>query len=349
MAGTSGRSDIALIDLLFERPDRFEFVSAVRLLEQLDRRNRADRPPDLPSTDSTRFRAVPPLVFPGAEVAAIRGSEADQPAELDVCFLGLNGPSGVLPRFYSEWVVQQAKQKNIALRDFFDIFNDRAIRYHLAASRKYRMPAAFEISNGSRADPITTVLRAVVGMATAGLEGRLRLSDDVLLTYAGCLGRAVRSATGLEQILCDFLGRPVEVQQLTGRWAGLVAEDQTMLPTLEHRNGRYTRLGIDAVLGERIFDIQGAFRLRIGPLGLGEFTELLPGSPLVDEIADLTRFYVGPSLAFEIQLMLRQDSIPLCVLGGTDTSKPLLGLNSWLYQAEPLTDSSDVLLRFEKI
>jgi type VI secretion system protein ImpH len=362
MAGESGKSSAALIEQLFRWPDRFAFAEAVRLLEQkrrLDRR-RTGRPGSAqmldPATEFAWYRSAPALTFPTGEIDAIRPAQGDEPLELEVCFLGLNGASGVLPRFYSELVLRELKLKNLALRDFLDIFNDRAIRQHLAASRKYRLPATFELADGNHADPVTAVLRALIGMATAGLDTersgarpRMAVSDIDLISYAGLLSRRVRSAAGLEQLLCDYLGRPVQVIQMTGRWAQLDSQDQTQLPSPERPAGNYAELGINAVLGTQIFDVQGCFRLRLGPLTYQEFSGLLPGTTLTNQIADLTRFYVGPSLAFEVQLALRRDMVPACVLGDSGELKSRLGLNTWLFTSVRSADAEDVVLRFEHL
>jgi type VI secretion system protein ImpH len=340
------------MELLFEQPSDFTFVEAVRLLEQAARRRKKTSPAGESrspgaTVEVARFRAATALAFAPAEIAKLSDAGADEPVDVEVCFLGLNGPSGVLPRVYSEFVQQQTRQKSLALRDFLDIFNDRAIRNHLDASRKYRLPAAFELAGGSYGDPMTAVLRALIGMSTPALAGRTAVGQEALLSYAGLFSHQVRSAAGLEQILRDFLGRPAQVLQLTGRWALLDPADRTALPDADHPNGNYAELGVNAVLGSRIFDVQGAFRVRLGPLDYQEFTDLLPGSPLMRQVADLTRLYVGPSLAFDVQLSLRREAIPQCMLGGKDP--PLLGLNTWLFTSERATDAADVVIRFERL
>jgi type VI secretion system protein ImpH len=176
---------------------------------------------------------------------------------------------------------------------------------------------------------------------------RLTVTDPVLMSYAGLLSRCVRSAAGLEQMLCDYTGRPVEVVQLTGRWARLDPQDQTSLPSVDRPAGNYAQLGVNAVLGTQIFDAQGAFRLRLGPLEYEEFTALLPGTPLMKQIVDLTRFYAGPTLAFDVQLSLRHGSVPPCVLGGSADCKPILGLNTWLFTSARFADAADVVVRYE--
>jgi type VI secretion system protein ImpH len=364
MASQGGQLAAALIEELFSSPQRFTFVAAVRVLEQTRRLEAARRrdcgsestPPPGSESELVRFRAAATLSFPRTEIDDLRPPQGDAPAEIEVCFLGLNGFSGVLPRFYSELVLQQLKLKNLALRDFLDILNHRAIRNHLDAARKYRLPAAFELAEGLYADPISGALRALIGMATPRLAfdaatagQRLAVTDAALLSYAGLLSRKVRSAAGLQQMLCDFVGRPVEVVQLTGSWARLDPDDQTCLASADRPGGNYAELGVNAMLGTQIYDVQGSFRVELGPLDYAAFRDLLPGTPLMQEIAALTRFYAGPTLGFEVRLLLRYASVPLCVLGGEGDFSPVLGLNTWLFTSARSADAADVCVRFEQL
>src|SRR5437763_37493 len=67
-------------------------------------------------------------------------------------------------------------------------------------------------------DPVTTAAFAIAGFGTSGLRDRLGLPDDAAVFYAGFLSRQPRTATGLEQILGEYFGWPVAVEQLCGQW-----------------------------------------------------------------------------------------------------------------------------------
>jgi type VI secretion system protein ImpH len=354
MAAESRRQDPSLIEALLEEPYRFEFIQAVRVLERVAETRRRAAASDGPRhatavEDVVRFRAALALAVPLAEVEQLRAGEAGGPAEMQVSFLGLNGPSGVLPRHYSELVLQQVRQKNLALRDFLDVFNHRAIAMHLLARRKYRLAASVESSGDDGRDPISALFYALIGFATPGLRDRLAVDDHALVYYGGLFAQSRRSAAGLEQILSDYLGRPVEVAQFAGRWAPLAAEDWTRLATQNRPFGNFAQLGVDAVAGTHVWDVQGGFRLRLGPLDYRQFAELMPGSPLMNEVAALTRTYVGPELAFDVELALRGDAVPDCVLAGSGDFLPRLGWNTWLPAETRPATVSDAVLRFTRI
>jgi type VI secretion system protein ImpH len=350
MAAQSRGQDTSLIGALIRAPHRFEFIQAVRLIEQWLRRRRAKGDAGAPDpAEAVRFRAALALAFPLAEIDDLSTNGPDGGLEMQVAFLGLDGSSGALPRHYSEMVLHEQRQKNLALRDFLDIFNHRAVALHLAAQRKYRQAAGLEATGGDGSDPITLALYALVGMGTGGLRDRLAVEDETLIHYAGLFASGTRSAAGLEQLLSDYLGRPVEVIQFAGRWAPLEAEDWTAMPTSGKPLGSYAQLGVDAVAGSHVWDVQGGFRLRIGPLDYGQFAELLPGSPLMNEIAALVRTYAGPEFAFDMELALRGGAVPHCTLAAEGEFLPRLGWNTWLHAPVRPATVSDALLRYTRI
>ncbi|HYM03859.1 MAG TPA: type VI secretion system baseplate subunit TssG [Stellaceae bacterium] len=351
MAAEVGRQAPSLIERLLSEPHRFEFVQAVRLLE----RNAASRRPTdearfaATEEDVVRFRASLALAFPLAEIEDLRRADAGDTFEMEVSFLGLNGPSGVLPRHYSELVIQQLRQKNLAFRDFLDLLNHRAVAMHLSASRKYRLAIGVEQARQDGNDPVTDALYALIGLGTSGLRDRLAVEDNTLIYYGGLFAQKTGSAMGLQQMMSDYLGRPVEVIQFAGRWAPLAQEDWTRLSTPGRPSGNFARLGVDAVAGTHVWDVQGGFRLRLGPLDYRQFAELMPGSPLMNEIAALTRSYAGPELAFDVELVISGDAVPDCALAESGDFLPRLGWNTWLHAETRPAAVSDAVLRFTQI
>ena len=94
-----------------------------------------------------------------------------------VSFLGLTGPSGVLPRHYTELMLNRIRDKDYSLRDFLDLFNHRLISLFYRAWEKSRLPLGYERSRfddpDREPDLATWALYCLVGLGTEGLRGRL--------------------------------------------------------------------------------------------------------------------------------------------------------------------------------
>ena len=136
MATQRGREVPAVIDQLLAEPRRFDFFQAVRLLErhaqQTEGASGAARQPvgrdSAPQHEVVRFRAYQSLTLPTAEIeefgrpalATEAGKPAlpERPPEMFVNFMGLTGPSGVLPRHYTQLVLEQLRDGAERCRTF---------------------------------------------------------------------------------------------------------------------------------------------------------------------------------------------------------------------------------------
>lgn len=333
MAGARRRNRPALIETLFAEPHRFDFFQAAMLLERV-------------SCGRTRFRAEQTRAFPCTEIAGL--TQRDGVVTLAATFLGLTGASGVLPLHYTDTVIQATRRKNLALRDFLDVFNHRAIELFLRAWQKYRLPAAHILTPAGETDPITEALFSLIGFGTSKLRDRLSSDDHTLVHFSGFLSRQVRSAVGLEATLSEVLGQPVGLEQFRGGWLQVHPTEQTRLPGPGEPEGRFCRLGVDAVVGDRVWDVQGAFRLKVGPTSYDQFMRFLPNGRSLERIAELTRLYVGPALSFDVQVILTRDEVPECQLGAGGLHAPRLGWNIWLKGAAFTRDAEDAVFDLDR-
>jgi type VI secretion system protein ImpH len=358
MATQGGREGHSLNQELIQAPYRFDFFQAVRLLEHRHRERARrgaspDRTPvgqDDPDREVVHFRAHSSLSFPGGaisqvhDVAAADPDRDPPPPELIVTFLGLTGPSGVLPRHYTTLLLQRIRSRDHAFRDFLDLFHHRLIALFYRAWEKYRLPVNFERCRlddpSGPPDPATAALHCLVGLGTDGLRGRLDVVDDVFLYFSGHFAHFPRSAVALECLLEEFLEMPTRVQQLHGQWLELDADAQSRMPSALEPKGRNNSLGIDLVVGERVWDVQSKFRLRLGPLRWPQFRSLMPNGTALRPLCQLTRAFVGPELDFDVQPILHPNEVPPCRLPGPEEDGPYLGWNTWL-RTEPLSRQVD--------
>ncbi|MGA2776919.1 MAG: type VI secretion system baseplate subunit TssG [Steroidobacteraceae bacterium] len=354
MAAASGRPDASLIDALRASPQRFEFVQAVRLLERAATAAARDprfATPGLIGSDSDprgealRLRAVMDLAFPATEVVGF--DESDGKPALTVAMMGLSGVSGVLPSHYARLLLEAMRDKNSAPRDFLDMFNHRALSLFARAAGKYRLPLLYERARVRGGDAISALLLALVGMRGPALERRQALPDGTLLYYAGHFSHRLRTADALRQMLSEYFDRPVGIRQFQGHWANLARDEQTRLGGVAANARGYATLGTDAVLGARVWDVQGSIRVQLGPLDHAQFQTFMPGAPQMSQLAALTRSYVGPALDFDVQLTLKAAEIPALALSADPIGGGRLGWNTWLPTTRPRSDASDAIFRPE--
>jgi type VI secretion system protein ImpH len=360
---------------LFTEGYAFDFFQAVRLLERLapDRRPvGGDGPPD---AEVARFRVLPSVSFPASAVYDIERPEGALPPAVTVAFLGLTGPSGVLPGHYTELLIRLQRgergPEQEALRSWLDLFNHRLLSLFYRAWEKYRFYIPYERGEYARAepDPFTRSLFSLLGLGQPSLRNRLRVScrreedgepreevlarvnDLALLYYGGLLAHRPRCAVSLEAFLHDYFQLPVRVQQFQGQWLLLDTSNQSRLGA----EGGNCRLGRDAVAGERVWDVQGKVRIRLGPLGYGAFTEFTPDRAPVARrkalflLIHLVRLYLGPELLFDVQLVLKADEVPSCRLEAGDGIGPRLGWNTWACSRPPARDADDPVFEGEEV
>ncbi|WP_165244020.1 type VI secretion system baseplate subunit TssG [Paludisphaera soli] len=360
MAGSERRSDADLIDRLREEPYRFDFFQAVRILTRVA----GDRAPvglDGPfGREAVRFAQYVSLSFPASAIDRIEhldrptapksegGESADPgpPPTLTTTFIGLLGPSGVLPTVYTEELLgPQAKRRGAAV-EFFDLFHHRIVSLFFRAWEKYDLPTQWEKGRAPSGDDspdgdaFAATLFHLLGLGPESLRGRLAVPDDSLLFYAGLFAQQRRSAMMLERLIVDYFGRPARVVSFVGRWLRLRPEERSRLG----RRGSFNRLGCDAVVGGKVWDVQSKFRVRMGPLTLEEFQGFLPGGAASDRLLDLIRFYDRGELDFDVQLVLKKEEVPACrVAKGPGAAR--LGRTSWLKGRDFERDADDAFLR----
>lgn len=324
--------------LLRSEPASFEFFQAVRLLDLLS----SDRQPPggfaNPGQESVRFGANPDYTFPASQISQLEWREDEQP-RMRVNFMGLNGPMGLLPLYYSGLVKERIRARDTTLRDFFDIFNHRAISFFYQAWEKYRFTIAYERGEGDR---FSHHLLDLLGLGTPGLQGRQPLPDDGLLFYAGLLSPHARSATALRQLLMDYFDVPVEIEQFVGAWHKLDEDTQCRFTG----SGDYSeQLGMGAVVGDEVWDQQSGVRIRLGPLTLAQYRDFLPNGPAYEPLRALTRFFAGDELDFELQLVLKKEEAPPCTLGEEGSAAPQLGWLTWAISVPHTQDPEGAILR----
>ena len=355
----------SLLGRLMSEPGRFDFFQAVTILDRLDPEYRVGATPN-PVEEPVRFQAATGSAFPPTAVCRIAPPATDrsQPV-LTQALMGLTGPSGVLPRHYTELMLRVAREakseEKHALRDWFDLFNHRLVSLFYRSWAKHRVVVAVARGDHLQLEPdtFTTALYSCAGMGLPQLRGRLFPGanlhdfpsdtepprDLALLRYTGLLAQRPRTAGNLRQLLRDFLDLPVAVEQFTGQWLALDKGEQSRLGMALPDGDSHNQLGVSTVMGSRVWDAQSKFRIRIGPLDRQQFDDLLPDdsspSDTYRTVCELVELFAGPEFDFCVQLVLRREEVPSCSLSGDPQHGSRLGWNTWMGGCERLSDADD--------
>jgi type VI secretion system protein ImpH len=362
VAEAGGRKDPAIADQLFKRAGDFDFFQAVRLLEWMAWEaavaGQSPRRPvgedHRPADELVHFHVPVTFGFASSSIVGLKRRPAAQdkgplrPLDMHVAFMGLIGASGELPQHYTSEAISRGQNQDYALREFFDVFQHRAISLFYRAWLKYRY--RFQLERRLREadevredDDFTVVLRSLVGLATSHLPGRMAIADESAMYFGGHFARRIPSAIALERMLADFFNLPAEIIQFVGRWLTLPVDQRTSMPSSRAPIGCHCRLGVETVVGSRVWDTQTRFRIRLGPMTYTAFIGFLPGGTAIRQLADMVRLYVGLSLEFEVQPVLRRDEVPTAQLGGLGPGKTMLTRNAWLATKRREKDAEDAV------
>lgn len=326
---------------LYERPGRFGFFQAVSLLERIARKGADDAP-------AIRFETPASTAFPASEVESIEPAAPGRPARMRVSFMGLTGPSGVLPRHYTTKLIELERRlrgdAKRALHAWFDLFSGRFIGHFYKAWRRRRIDEGVAQGAADRLTPdrFTAALHSLAGVGTPALRDRLivrdqtdewvldRVNDQALARYAAILGRRRRPAEQIAALLSDYFQAPVTIKPFRGQWLTLDPSDRTQLGAA----GQANRLGVDAVAGARVWDIQSRVRICVGPLERDRFIRFLPEDRPGSRrrrfqcLCQLARLALGPEIDFDVQLILKGDGVPRLKAGAETPTR--LGWDTWL-------------------
>lgn len=322
-------ADLSRLEPLRQSPQSFHIFQAMRLIEAAH----ADRPrlgrSRRPSQDPVRLAQNPELAFPGSTISAFSEDPETGQGRLTQQVFGLFGPQGALPLHLTEYARdRQRNHRDPTLVAFADTFHHRMMSLFYRAWASGEPAPSFDRPDD---DPFGEKLDAITGRAGQAFECRDAMPDLAKRHFAGLLSAGPRSEAGLQAILARFFGADVAIESFVGSWLHLEPHDRGCLGG--------AALGSSASLGEKVWSREARFRIRIGPLALADYKRLLPGGESLKRLAAILRNYVGDTLEWEVNLVLRQEDVPPAVLGTSGA----LGQTSWIGQ-RPQRDADELFL-----
>lgn len=292
---------VAMLAALQKEPWRYDFFSALRLIERA-------YPQMPPLGTSMRLRDDPvrlaqhvSLSFEPTMIKRLN-IIPDAPARLEVTFFGLLGPNAPMPLYLSEEALaNKVNQQDCSMGHFLDIFHHRLLSLLFRAWSK-----------GGTGPCLESYLRAFTSTFHSAEEKN----------GEHCFGRFFveqrRNAQGLCRLLQHAFGLPAQIQPFRRNWMTLSEADVTLL-------GR-SRLNPGVTLGKRVYGLQNYVEIVLRPIDFAAYQRCLPGQEQFSAMIKLIRRYMGDAIQWSITLTLCPSLRPPLQLSGSAT----LGHSTWL-------------------
>ena len=271
--------------------------------------------------DQLEFQANPGLGFAAHDIDRVEFfmEQGQLRARLRLNVLGLFGAGSPLPAFYGEQAFAERSGGN-PTRDFLDLFHHRLHRLMLPIWRKYRYRACFRAGANDR---FSEQMFALIGLGAAAIRGVCQVDCKRLLPYLGLLSLRVHSAALIESVLrYYFMHEALFLEQWVAR---TVEVCQTQRNHLGRAN---SALGDDLVLGHRIADRSGKFRVHVRALCWERLHDFLPTGSAYQPLRSLVRLTLRDPLDYDLSLMLAQGQIKALHIGENTVCR--LGWTTWL-------------------
>ena len=310
---------MTLLDDLNNSPEHYTFFGALRRIEQAHR----DRPrlgeSRKASDDPVRIAQRPHLYFVGADVAAFGAGDTAVP-RIEQHGFGVFGPNGALPLHLTEIAYSREHQADDpALSDFVNAFQHRFASLFYRAWAGSDPCTAFDRVDQ---DAFRLYVGALMGIGPPAARDRDSVLDYAKLARVGLFAPQNRSAEALEQILLEYFELPVELIPFVGAWLD-ISDDARCRIGIEPQ---HATLGLGATLGNMTWQCQSRFEIALGPLGIADFVNFLPGARGLTQLKSLVRLYTNEEWSWQVRLLLKPEQIPAMRLG----EGGWLGWTSWL-------------------
>lgn len=335
MAGKSRTktSAVTFFAEVSEKPYRYGFYQTVRRIncfyDNMPTTGNAYKPSD----DPVRFSQEPYTFFAPATLGGLEIDSSSPYPKLSQRFLGLFGPNGALPLHLTEYARDRSRHHHDdSFASFVDMFHHRVVSLFYAAWAQSQPVVQFDRPGDDR---FAMYVGSLMGLGLPSLRDADAMTHISKLGFAGHLSSLPRHVSGLISMIKGYFNVSTEVREYVAHWMKIPANDRVELGD-GNMNGC---LGSDTIIGERVWQRQDKFQVRLGPLDLERYESFLPTGKSFNALVSVVRNYVGIEYLWEVNLILKKEEKPVTCLGVSGA----LGWTSWL-EAERQTDHVDDLL-----
>lgn len=332
--------DSGVIQQLLDKPQRFGFCQAVRLLERWLVHRGVPRPL---LAKCLRFANSTSLAFPQSDIRSLRVEGHPNASEHSMreaiarnrlprihvtpAFMGFLGMHGALPLHVTEALQRRVQDGHGAQPlAFFDVLLNRIATLFYRSWRRHRLHMRVAGGRDAIAAPMLALVGKPSGFANAAIP------DGAAIFYAAHLRQHGTSAAAMERVLGHYFDVPVAITPSQGGWERVPDEFQLRL------GGANAQLGGPCVLGGRMWRRDCRASVSIGPLTREQYLHFLPGQECAARLRDMVGMFAVSTLQFDVRLKVRKEAVCGAALDGTAR----LGRDSFLVYGIADTDREDV-------
>jgi type VI secretion system protein ImpH len=303
----------------------FSFHQLVSLMEL----RQAGKPPvgtiGDPASEFMRFRATRSLSFGPADMSEVAWDEESDRLDVRVNFLGLYGPASPLPPNYTERIIEEDQTPD-PIEDLFDLFNHRLISLFHVIWRKYRFYLRYERGG---ADPISKRFLALCGFPIEERTHIGQISRAALLPHVGLLSLYSSSADTTAAAISNFFEIPCRIEEFIERQIDIDPSEGSLFGASQ------STLGEDIVLGGRLTDRLGKFRVCLGPAPYNVIAPFLPNGERHQALAEILSMLNREPLDWDIEFAFEPGTTPPSLLGDLQ-----LGWTGWMTADPEMADNT---------
>lgn len=337
---SEGRTKTSALNFLTEvseKPYHYGFFQTVRRINCFYNDKPLTGHSYRPVDDPIRFTQEPYTFFAPATLGGLEIDGSSPYPRLSQRFLGLFGPNGPLPLHLTEYARDRSRHHHDhTLASFADMFHHRVVSLFYATWAQSQPVVQFDRPDKDR---YAMYVGALIGLGVPSLRNLDSMHHVSKLGFAGHLGSLPRHVSGLVSLITGYFNVPTQVREFIAHWMQIPKGDLIRLG----EDSMIGHLGRDTIIGERVWQRQDKFQIRLGPLSLERYEAFLPSGKSFKALVAAVRNYVGIELLWEVKLILKKDEKPVTCLGKSGA----LGWTSWLETDSRSDHVEDLLLQVQ--
>ncbi len=328
--GTENRNESDLIEeIICDHPVGFDFFRLMSLLEV-----REEQPlgtTSSPKRERYRLAQEISLNFPSSSIASANYDADTDRLNIIIRCLGMLGPNGALPTVLTEHIERRVRSKRD--KTLYAFINSLQHRLFTLFYRAWALnQPCIDYAWGDKSKHRNRIA-ALAGVHDLYQEHACRIEPRAFMYYCGIFGGYTANRDDMIAFLEDYFEVPFKLIEFVGNWLVISKEDRAQVG----RRSNTTTLGVNLVLGERIWNAHLRYRLHIGPVDHDNFLRFLPNHPSFYRLKDSLLKYVGSQYDCILSMTLRAESVPSVSLG----KKSFLGWNTWMGKRQQSTDANN--------